>query len=119
MQFMERVDELTKEKGLTGKQVMEQCGISKNSFVNWRNGRMPTKTTKKTLADFFGVSVEYLMGETEDRGQKNSPGQATEAQDKIDAIMKIYDMLTPENKERFSESLSEILSALIKEQLQG
>lgn len=80
MQFMERVDELTKEKGLTGKQVMEQCGISKNSFVNWRNGRMPTKTTKKTLADFFGVSVEYLMGETEDRGQKNSPGQVTEAE---------------------------------------
>ena len=80
MQFMERVDELTKEKGLTGKQVMEQCGISKNSFVNWRNGRMPTKTTKKTLADFFGVSVEYLMGETDDRGQKNSPGQVTEAE---------------------------------------
>lgn len=80
MQFMERVDELTKEKGLTGKQVMEQCGISKNSFVNWRNGRMPTKTTKKTLADFFGVSVEYLMGETDDRTQKNSPGQATEAE---------------------------------------
>lgn len=79
MQFMERVDELTKEKGLTGKQVMEQCGISKNSFVNWRNGRMPTKTTKKTLADFFGVSVEYLMGETDDRTQKNSPGQVTEA----------------------------------------
>lgn len=80
MQFMERVDELTKEKGLTGKQVMEQCGISKNSFVNWRNGRMPTKTTKKTLADFFGVSVEYLMGETDDRGQKNSPGQVSEAE---------------------------------------
>lgn len=80
MQFMERVDELTKEKGLTGKQVMEQCGISKNSFVNWRNGRMPTKTTKKTLADFFGVSVEYLMGETDDRTQKNSPGQVTEAE---------------------------------------
>lgn len=80
MQFMERVDELTKEKGLTGKQVMEQCGISKNSFVNWRNGRMPTKTTKKTLADFFGVSVEYLMGQTDDRAQKNSPGQVTEAE---------------------------------------
>lgn len=48
-----------------------------------------------------------------------SPGQVTEAQEKIDAIMKIYDMLTPENKERFSDSLSEILSAQIKEQLQG
>ena len=44
---------------------------------------------------------------------------ATALNDKVEAIMKVYDMLTPENKERFSDSLSEILSALIKEQLQG
>ena len=86
MQFMERVDELTKEKGLTGKQVMEQCGISKNSFVNWRSGRKPTKTTKKILAEFFGVSVEYLMGETDDRTQKSSPGQVTEAEVDADLV---------------------------------
>ena len=119
MQFVERVAVLAKEKGVTEKQVLLDCNLNKNLFGLWRRGSNPNKATQKILADYFGVSVEYLMGETDDRGQKNSPGQATEAHEKIDAIMKIYDMLTPENKERFSDSLSEILSALIKEQLQG
>jgi transcriptional regulator with XRE-family HTH domain len=119
MQFVERIAALTKEKGITEKQVLLDCKLNKNLFGLWRQGRMPSTATKRVLADYFGVSVEYLMGETDDRAQKNSPGQVTEAKEKIDAIMKIYDMLTPENKERFSDSLSEILSALIKEQLQG
>ena len=100
MQFMERVDELTKEKGLTGKQVMEQCGISKNSFVNWRSGRKPTKTTKKILAEFFGVSVEYLMGETDDRTKKNSPGQVTEAEGAKKAILDLIDGMSEDQLEK-------------------
>lgn len=112
MQFMERVDELTKEKGLTGKQVMEQCGISKNSFVNWRNGRMPTKTTKKTLADFFGVSVEYLMGETEDRGQQNSPMPSDGTGEEME---RYFSLLTPENQ----AYVKSVIAERLKEQLQG
>ena len=112
MQFMERVDELTKEKGLTGKQVMEQCGISKNSFVNWRNGRMPTKTTKKTLADFFGVSVEYLMGETDDRGQKNPPMPLEGTGDEME---RYFALLTPENQ----AYVKSVIAERLKEQLQG
>lgn len=100
MQFMERVDELTKENGLTGKQVMEQCGISKNSFVNWRSGRKPTKTTKKILAEFFGVSVEYLMGETDDRTQKNSPGQVTEAEGAKKAILDLIDGMSDDQLQK-------------------
>ena len=112
MQFMERVDELTKEKGLTGKQVMEQCGISKNSFVNWRNGRMPTKTTKKTLADFFGVSVEYLMGESDDRGQQNSPMPSEGTGEEME---RYFALLTPENQ----AYVKSVIAERLKEQLQG
>lgn len=94
-------------------------GFTKAANTKWAAGKTPRDATLAKIAEYFNVSVEYLKGETDDRGQKKSPGQVTEAQEKIDAIMKIYDMLTPENKERFSDSLSEILSAQIKEQLQG
>lgn len=80
MQFVERVAALAKENGVTEKQVLLDCKLNKNLFGLWRQGRTPSTATKRVLADYFGVSVEYLMGETDDRGQKNSPGQVTEAE---------------------------------------
>mgnify|MGYP005752740525 CR=1 FL=1 len=80
MQFVERVAALAKENGVTEKQVLLDCKLNKNLFGLWRQGRTPNTATKRVLADYFGVSVEYLMGKTDDRGQKNSPGQVTEAE---------------------------------------
>ena len=80
MQFVERVAALAKENGITEKQVLLDCKLNKNLFGLWRQGRTPSTATKRVLADYFGVSVEYLMGETDDRGQKKSPGQVTEAE---------------------------------------
>ena len=80
MQFVERVAALAKENGITEKQVLLDCKLNKNLFGLWRHGRTPSTATKRVLADYFGVSVEYLMGETDDRGQKKSPGQVTEAE---------------------------------------
>lgn len=75
MQFVERVAALAKENGITEKQVLLDCKLNKNLFGLWRQGRTPSTATKRVLADYFGVSVEYLMGETDDRGQKKSPAQ--------------------------------------------
>lgn len=80
MTFIERVTALTEEKGIKEKQVLADCGLNKNQFGLWRQGRTPNAASQKVLADYFGVSVPYLMGETDDRGQKNSPGQMTEAE---------------------------------------
>ena len=91
MQFVERIAALTKEKGITEKQVLLDCKLNKNLFGLWRQGRMPSTATKRVLADYFGVSVEYLMGETDDRTQKNSPGQVTEANGARKAILDLID----------------------------
>ena len=80
MTFIERTTDLRKERNLTEKQVLLDCGLNKNSFGIWKQGRLPVSATRKILADYFGVSVEYLMGETDDRAQKKSPGQVTEAE---------------------------------------
>lgn len=69
MTFIERVTALTKEKGIKEKQVLIDCDLNKNQFGLWRQGRKPNTATQKVLSDYFGVSIEYLMGETEDRGE--------------------------------------------------
>lgn len=75
MTFIERITALTEEKGIKEKQVLTDCGLNKNQFGLWRQGRTPNAASQKVLADYFGVSVPYLMGETDDRGQKKSPAQ--------------------------------------------
>lgn len=97
MQFVERVAALAKEKGVTEKQVLLDCNLNKNLFGLWRHGSNPNKATQKVLSDYFGVSVEYLMGETDNRGQKNSPGQMTEAE--VDAeLVKIWEDASEEDR---------------------
>lgn len=93
MQFVERVAALAKENGITEKQVLLDCKLNKNLFGLWRQGRTPSTATKRVLADYFGVSVEYLMGETDDRGQKNSPAQMDGA-GVDDRLRKIWDDCT-------------------------
>lgn len=105
---------LCKEKGLKPSRAGIEAGIPKQTVSNWKAGRKPSDTYVAQLADYFGVPVSYFSEEAPEEKEI-----ATALNDKVEAIMKVYDMLTPENKERFSDSLSEILSALIKEQLQG
>lgn len=112
MQFVERVAALAKENGVTEKQVLLDCKLNKNLFGLWRQGRTPNTATKRVLADYFGVSVEYLMGKTDDRGQKNSPMPSDGTGDEME---RYYALLSPENQ-AFVKS---VIAEKLKEQLQG
>ena len=81
MVFSERLGELIKERGVAWKVVSKDLKIGINQKRYWEtHDNLPDGETLKKLSDYFGVSVPYLMGETDDRGQKNSPGQMTEAE---------------------------------------
>lgn len=57
-----RLFELMEKRGLKAKDVSQATGISASSFTDYRKGIMPAPQKIRTLADFFNVSVEYLMG---------------------------------------------------------
>lgn len=58
-----RLRELRKEKGLTMKELGEMFGVSEATISLYENGkRTPNDALKKKLADFFKVSVDYLLG---------------------------------------------------------
>lgn len=64
--FMDHLQQLMDERGLTDKEFREQCGgISKNNITNWRNGMKPQASTSHRIADFFGVSHDWLIGISE------------------------------------------------------
>lgn len=50
-------------------------GFTKAANTKWAAGKTPRDATLAKIAEYFNVSVEYLKGETDDRGQKKSPAQ--------------------------------------------
>ena len=60
---MNRLKELRKEKGLTQQGLADEIGITKRTYIYWEQGERQIKPDKaEKLADFFGVSVAYLLG---------------------------------------------------------
>ena len=45
--------------------VCKKLGLSTTMVTKWKAGSVPRDTTLITIAEFFGVSVEYLKGEEE------------------------------------------------------
>jgi len=64
-EIMNRLKELRKEKGLTQQGLADEIGITKRTYIYWEQGERQIKPDKaQALADFFGVSVGYLLGYT-------------------------------------------------------
>lgn len=56
-------EQLLKMAGSTVYRVSKETGISASTFTDWKNGRSIPKADKlKKIADYFGVSLDYLMG---------------------------------------------------------
>ena len=59
-----RFEELLKADGTTVYRVAKETGIPASTFTDWKNGRSVPKAEKmKRIADFFGVSLDYLIGD--------------------------------------------------------
>ena len=71
---MNRIKELRKEKKLTQQDVADAMGISRRGFQKWENGDSQLKPEKaKQLADFFGVSVGYLLNYSNSKKDSFAP----------------------------------------------
>ena len=61
----DRLSELRKDKGLNQDELGEIIQKGKGSVSRYEKGtRQPDVETLKRLADFFGVSTDYLLGRT-------------------------------------------------------
>jgi len=60
---MIRLKELRNAKGLYQKDIANELNIAISTYSYWEQGKIePDNTTLKKLADYFGVSVDYLLG---------------------------------------------------------
>lgn len=52
---------LCERKGVSPNKALTDCGISRTSTAKWREGAIPRGVTLQKLADYFGVTTDYLL----------------------------------------------------------
>lgn len=64
--FAERLKTLRKEAGLTQKNIADHFNIKQPTYAQWEQGkRNPSDETLKRFSEFFNVSIDYLVGNTD------------------------------------------------------
>ena len=61
--FSVRLKELRLQHGFSQEELAEKIGIKRNSYSDWENGKCkPNYEKLEKIADFFGVSLDWLFG---------------------------------------------------------
>ncbi len=55
-------EQLLQKKGVSSYKVAKEAGVTQTALSNWKSGRStPTAKTLQKIADYFGVTIDYLM----------------------------------------------------------
>ena len=64
VRLYEKYTKLRDARGVTDYAISKATGIDNATFSNWKAGRYQPKLDKlKKIADYFGVSLDYFVGE--------------------------------------------------------
>lgn len=114
---LERIIEEMRTQEKKQFELTDFLGVNKNTFGNWKTGlnRSYLKYLYQ-IAEFLGVSVEYLKGETDDKGIKKAAPEGAELEDNLfsDADRRFFELLPT-----LSENDKEQILALIEAKIRG
>lgn len=105
-------------KGCKDADVAKETGITKSTFSDWKNGRSNPKDEKlKKIAEFFGVSVDYLRTGEEKQGYYLNEETAKLAQEMFEDedMRSLFDMKRKMSPERFKTHM-EFMKNLYKQE---
>lgn len=91
-------EQLRQKRGVSVYKIAKETGVTQSTLSDWKRGRSTPKTDNmKKLADYFGVSIDYLTTGEEPELEKANVNSKTEDRDiakRFDAI--IGDINDPE-----------------------
>ncbi|WP_353462502.1 helix-turn-helix transcriptional regulator [Mammaliicoccus sciuri] len=62
MNLYQTIRNLCSQKGITIAELERELGFSNAQIRRWHNGRYPSADRLQKVADYFDVSIDYLMG---------------------------------------------------------
>lgn len=109
----DKLKELREKHGLTKRELCEKTGISERAYLTYEFGeREPKVGTISILADFYGVSVDYILDRTE---EKLEPLDALAKEKNMHIIEKtmleMYFKLGAERRADFIEAMINVIQS--------
>ena len=119
-------EQLLQKNGVTSYKVAKEAGVTQTALNNWKSGRStPTTKTLQKIADYFGVTIDYLMtGKDVSAPQELTPKDNRDIAKDLDSIMENLtagedgpasyngEELSPEAAELFRDELEIALKRL-------
>lgn len=69
--FWSIFEKLCAERGVTPNGIAKLLEFSNATTTKWKNGSTPSGKSLQKLADYFGVSIDYLLGNAEPASQED------------------------------------------------
>lgn len=85
MTIFERTKELAKKRGLSLQETAKSAGIGINSIYSWKN-KKPSVDRIKAVADVLGVSVDYLLGNTDEMHSNKKDDMPVDLEEVLDKL---------------------------------
>lgn len=76
--FFNRFKALCEERKISVYFACTEIGLNRSAVNKWKNGGKPNGTTAAKLADYFGVTTDYLLGQSDDRGSSEKTRTVTD-----------------------------------------
>lgn len=111
MTIFERVKELSEKQGKSLQRVSEELGFSSNYFYRMKN-QQPTAEKLIKLADYFNVSVDYLLDRNE-REELHQQLRQNGYKYKLDFVKTEFALLTDETFSEVNDTLLDIFYILL------
>lgn len=76
MGFYEQYEKICESRGVPpcSKKAADLFGVTKSTISQWKiRNKAPIGDTVKVIADYFGVSTDYLLGRTDDPTNYSNP----------------------------------------------
>ncbi len=115
-------EQLLQRYGITAYKVSKETGVTQSTLSDWKRGRSTPKTENmKKLADYFGITVDYLMTGIDTPKQKERELTPKDQRDIAKDLDSIMDKLQSGEKGPASyngEELSPEAAELFREELE-
>lgn len=112
MTTYERIQNAAKKRGMNLREVAKAAGMkSETAIYRYNQGVTPRESTLRAIADVLGVSVDYLLGNTDEMHQIKKEPSSNEAD--LKDIMEEFNILKFDGKEIDPDDLP-IIERIIK-----
>ena len=85
MTTFERIKEISKQRGLNLKKTATEAGLSENAIYKWKT-QTPQSNALQAVADVLGVSVDYLLGNTDEMHSNKKDDMPVDLEEVLDKL---------------------------------